>query len=680
MGGVVCARYGHRSQTSLCLGIVAVLLMSLTDSSLGCFPVEDVFKASCLWIQTTSLQSRNRISVCPEHTGHEAGAPIRIESEGITSTFEPRKTLVCLRDYGGYRYKVKVTEIQPNSREVFLGYQCLKFSSLSSRVVRQEKSSVVADENQLDCDLTTYTPDEAVLIAGYLDSVTHPCPLTGGYQLLMNLGESPSSTLCMESVSSYLPQLLFECDETDSSRTIIDLGKFCTPKVLWDSQSLRGRYEAHLKCISSWQENKGSRSREFTTVLLQMRDSYRSYWCLHFQRLASESAPSGGVLYKAILTLDGRCLPDISGTWDSPKDTELVGKLVSFKPGNDTECKDKNYLNTCGYDGGADKCRKSLECPASCERCKKNVQLKECTFSEAVRGSWESLTYDQVPSLSIGKNTVQSPQFGQFLCRSRAEVGDVQNLYPMVQTGIEPTCWPYYSCAQIRSLASGLLSFQMRPALRSFTTGKLESCQETHNKVGFIRPEKAEETKTLIDRKRLKPVPCKFEEPKAYPTVGLAKGCLLLTPRCSGACNTFNISLKASTCDNVTASSAQLYAQHMCVARIQFNDDAVAVMTKILDSPEAGEVYRCWLFTRSRMYILRADYCNQNQIDSVFEYDDRPEFTYDPFYSLIMSKSMSADGSRGNMLEPNPMVIGLVLLWLAVFRASTHYTHAESCC
>ena len=519
---------------------------------------------------------------------------------------------------------------------------------------------------KLDCGKADYKVDEAVLIGGYIDPTARPCPISGGFQLLMNLGESPSSENCLGSVSSYLPQLLFQCDETGSTRAIIDLGKLCTPQVLRTSQSLRGRYVAHLKCLASWQENKGSKSSEFTTVLLVMRDSYLSYWCLHLQRLNGKT--SGEVLYKAILTLDGRCLPDISGSLDSPKHTDMFGKLVSFKPGNDTECKDHSYMSSCEEDDGADTCRESLRCPSSCGRCKKSLKLKSCAFPMDIRGSWESLSFDEDSILSVGKNTVQSPQFGQFQCQSAAEDGDVKGMYPMVQVGIEPTCWPYYSCAEIRSLAPGLLSFQMRPALKNIYTGKVESCQETHRQVWSIRPEKAEETKTLIDRKRLKPTPCRFKEAKAYPSIGLIKGCLLVVPECSGTCNTFNISLEANTCNNISAESVELYTQHICMARVSFDDGAHVVLTKIVGSEEDSQEFRCWLFFRFRLYILRADYCNQNQIESIFEFDDHPEFTYDPVYNLIVSKTMSAGRSGRTVAELNLIVVGLVLLsWLTVF-------------
>ena len=59
--------------------------------------MQDVFKESCLWIQTTSMQSRNRIYVCSEHRGIEPGAPMTIESEGIVPHAEPPVMISSMR-------------------------------------------------------------------------------------------------------------------------------------------------------------------------------------------------------------------------------------------------------------------------------------------------------------------------------------------------------------------------------------------------------------------------------------------------------------------------------------------------------------------------------------------------------------------------------------------------------
>ena len=486
----------------------------------------------------------------------------------------------------------------------------------------------------------------------------------------MGLGESPSNDGCMNSIWSYHPQLLFECDQTSSSRAIIDLGKWCTPDTLWNSQSLRGRYVAHLKCLSSWQENRGQGSKEFTTILLGMRDSYRSYWCLHLQRVTGRTSHQE-VAYKALLTLDGRCLSDISGTWDAPQNTDIYGKLVSFTPRNDTKCEDKTYIRDVCDSEGSDvaTCSESLRCPSNCGRCKEELKFKDCAFPEATRGSWDYFIFTDTPSISIGKDTVKSSQFGQFRCREPVEKGPVRDLYALVQTGVKSTCWPYYSCAQIVSLAPGLLSFQMRPALRNKYTGQLETCQATHLDAWFIRPEKTEEAKTLLDKKRLKPTPCEFPHPQAFPTRGLVPGCQLLIPRCTGSCNSFNSSLEAGSCNNMTASNAGLYIQHECMARFQFTEYKQVVFTKVLDLDADQEVYLCWLFTDNRLYILPAYKCNQDQINSAFEFDDQPEFTYDPFIQLV--KSMSQSASRGGMIvlvaRPHLIVSGLVLSWLLVF-------------
>ncbi|GFO18797.1 hypothetical protein PoB_004530200 [Plakobranchus ocellatus] len=650
---------------SLHVYLAILMVIFVAREGFGCFPMQDVFKDSCLWIQTTSMGSRNRISIC-----NEKGTPMIIESEGIGTNRAQDRTLECLRVYNEHRYLVKVYR-----SKIFLGYQCLKFSSLTDRVVRQEKTAVVAKENKLNCeDESLYTADEAVLIASLINDEPKKCVLSGGFQLLMHMGGSSTESLrCQENVQVYNPRIQFQCDEKDSPNVLIDLGKACTPQVLWDSQSLRGRYVAHLRCLDSWQENKGT-PKEFTTLLLAMRDSPRAYWCLHVKQIDSSGsevlASSGEVLYQAFLTLDGRCVQNINGYHDVPKDSTMFGTLSSFVPRYSNKCKDDDYLRTCERND-QQSCFESLNCPSSCGRCKKKEKLQNCTFPTNMRGSWESFSHtDKKPALFVKERSVQSYRFGEFECRYPKEFGDVLGLYALVQSGVEPSCMPYYSCAQLISLAPGLLSFQMRPTLRDVYTGEIYSCQQTHEMVGFIRPEKTEETVTLLQKAKLKGASCNINKIQAYPTEAVTPGCQMLIHECYGACQLFHISLEAESCNNMTATEYGLNTQHTCLAEISLNDGSRALLTKLPNTEE----YFCWLFVKAQLLIIRPDACNQNRIDSIFKFESEPQIIYDPLLRLLKTSSKTvSSNNKGILLGAGLDLIGVELLVFSFISTRQHF-------
>ncbi|XP_012938984.1 uncharacterized protein LOC101846705 [Aplysia californica] len=615
--------------------VLAFLLACQVPQSQSCFPV-DMFEHSFRWLQSITLHKRLYVYIDQEEPRH-----IRMESEGEQK--QRKINLKCLHAYSDQRYMVRVEEVyQP------IYYHCIKFQQLSKYVIRISKTKARVSKKKVNCETEMYMEDEAVIFA--YEVPPQPCPLSGGYQLVMHQGRAIDGA-CLDTVQGYNPRVQFECDISRGGNVMVEFGRFCEPSILTRSQKMRGRHITKLRCLGSWEESG------YSSVLLQMENSEVNVWCLHYrqQRHSRSTVTSDGEEFlSAFLTLDGRCSGEAFVNEDMPRNSSMFGSLASYRPGSDLKCTEEGYLQNCKL--REDRCFESSECPDNCHRCIKPVEKRACEFDENTRGQWELVySFDNL-TVSIGQNSLKGSAFGDFECRGPAESSLPGNVFPVVQRGTSATCMPYYACAQVLHLAPGMLAFNLRAVVRDAYTGAPHSCVETHNAVGHIVPIKLQRTLTLLDRKRLQEVPCQVQA-RTFPT--MVGECRIAVDQCDGDCQTLTVDYDEKTCNYSGSNPFNIEHEHKCYAHIFFRDGIEGILAKTADSDK----FLCWVFSPTRLFITIAEKCNQEGVTAI--YNDRDAaVSYDPLNAISRPVSgSSTDYNNGSQLSVSFLSQIIKSLW-----------------
>ena len=435
-----------------------------------------------------------------------------------------------------------------------------------------------------------------------LDPVT--CPLAGGYQILMHLPDNISKDpKCSKKVATYKPHLQFGCDKAGSSHVLADLGPDCVPDALQKSETMRGRHQAYLECVASWQETSGS------NVLLRMQGSNSTFWCLNVRQVhnPSDTALSSPeeTLHESILMFDGRCAP--YGVDSVPNHSTMFGHIAAFRPGKATKCQEPSYLTACESEN-QNRCHKSTECPKTCGRCLEEVPPASCSFPATLQGAWESFSSERDNTIKVSGSSLQAAKHGDFTCQSDEwEENQNKGLFSLVQKGQHSTCMPYHSCARLTVFAPGLLSYQMFPANRNGDTGKVTSCRQAFIMRNSLRYKA--EVITLLEPEKLRETSCNIMTNMTLGTSVMGPGCLVTLHECSGSCQTFTMSLHAETCGNQTAEDLGLLTQHTCMAIIP--DRELFIM--LTRSPDTKQ-YLCWIRLTNSVFLMSPEKCNPEQI------------------------------------------------------------------
>ncbi|GFS26463.1 hypothetical protein ElyMa_007054900 [Elysia marginata] len=608
------ARHQSRNRIS-CYTVIAILVTSLARGTLGCFPVNDVFKASCSWSQPKSVESRLHVDVC--------------------------------------RHSPK---IQKGTKMVFI-----------------PEGENTDSLEEADCASAIYTLDEHVLVADDLDPVK--CPLSGGYQVLMHLSESiPNNKKCLDTTATYKPHLQFQCDLVGSPHVLADLGSSCLPGELQMSPAMQGESMAHLECVDSWQEKSAgpttTNNKPSTTVLMRMKASKQTFWCLHVQRVArsshtSVSSPEES-LYRSLLTFDGRCLTRMNGQHSVPKTLTMFGHLAAFRPGDDIKCKEASYLDQCNVEAKT-KCQESTDCPRTCGRCLDAIAPPSCSIPERLRGNWEPFSEKEFATV-VGSVTIRTPNHGEFTCHGSE--GENQDTFALVQVRQHATCVPYHTCVKLEPSGPGLLIYQMFPAKRSADTGAVMTCMETiiSNRQNMAwRPT---ETFTLVQKSKLQATGCAMLTTMRLKMHNADFDCQLIIHECTGDCHTFNISLDPATCDNMTAEEFGLMTTHTCLAVLAPRERAI----RLTRCPVTGQ-YLCWIQLSTSVFILGPEKCNEQQIDAAMDEPSRVPNAFDmlkavkpkaPKEQKDNAPADSTDGSAAVRLKAASVSSVLVLLSVAL--------------
>ncbi|GFO12325.1 hypothetical protein PoB_003883000 [Plakobranchus ocellatus] len=615
-------------QALICVYLLTILMTSLMQCTLGCFPLNDVFKVSCLWTQPLTLDSRHILDVCQHESDRERGSRMTVMTERAGVKDEDAILYDCLASYDGHRYLVK-----KHNSAGSLGYQCVRFSPLTQRVVRQEWSRLQQDREMVDCLKHLYTLDANILVASG-DFHPVPCPVSGGFQALLHRSDNISGDQrCVESISSYKPRVQFQCDKAGSSNVHVDLGPDCTPAPVLAPSALQAQGPKFFTCMDSWQE-KGGDSGPFTSVLLRSLDSNVTFWCLHLQRKLNSAHSKvtfdNEVLYQAFLTFDGRCLPHIKGERDVPEPTSMFGKLAMFVSSDNLKCRDKAYKQSCEFT--PTKCLESTDCPQSCGRCKRSHGDSTCSLPETLKGTWEDFSLNSDHNLVINAQTITTSDSGDFRCRSHVE-GNRNAIYALEQTGVHSSCVPYESCARLELVTPGVLTYQMFSAQRKQKSGEVLSCQESLDAIKGknFNPGRSEKTVTLMKRDKLQGTSCDIMSTMKYPILNKDPDsfCMLVLHECSEPCQAFNVSLDADSCENRTAQEAGILTQHSCLAHVQLRDNTRALITRSLDTDQ----YMCFVFLSASLFVVHPEECNQESINNVLMLPD-PAQIYDTFTML----------------------------------------------
>ncbi|CAL1539290.1 unnamed protein product [Lymnaea stagnalis] len=619
---------------------LVVLVAALLRYAHSCFPMEDLFLQHRVWTQQTSLYSHNVIKV-----GVEQEDLMTVDSfqHGAKTTAEYR----CQIAYGENRYLVRMDS--PGMDDSI--FQCIQFNVLTPYVIRMGKTDRSYIRKKVNCADDTYTEEESVLVAD-VSHFTHPCPLSGGYQLIMHAGMAVTST-CPDSIQTYNPRIQFQCDGSRSGNVLIELGDSCELTALTSRVKILKRNLAYFRCFGSWQEN------QFSSVLLQMQENPRQLWCLHYKKYSYKSAD----FLQMFIAVDGRCSSGAFSNEAVPRNTSIFGFMAKYTPAKDFKCQDQSHIEKCS--SAASNCYNSdsLDCPEDCGRCNKEIVFRNCSFDPATQGVWRDIS-SSPPSFEVNvENDRISGELGEF--RIAGTQGESQChessyhgfLYRLVQIGSEPSCMPYYACARLIPRAPGMLVFQLQPAARDPKTGEPLSCEESSTQWGHITPTPAEHATALFDLSKLSKTRCEQPHQATFSTV--QGQCRILLKPCVGDCTVLYAGYDPVTCGNETGQARKLENHHTCYGTLHFDDGVLGIVTK-----SATGRYFCWLFTGARLFIARAERCHQVSVSHLL-IDTNAAYDFDPLNAvavpLVDSDSV---GLKLSPLHPTHFIIVYLLIYI----------------
>ena len=428
-----------------------------------------------------------------------------------------------------------------------------------------------------------------------------------------------------------------QCSVLGSGGVRADFGRHCEPQTLTHSQMMRRRRITKLYCIGSWRETAG-----YTSVLMRMENAPLLTWCLHYKTSTLEDKTStlGGQdeFYSIFLSLEGKCSHQaFSDAVDLTGPSSMYGFMAGYVSGNDTRCSDDTYTQRC--EDGEHSCLESHHCPSQCQRCVQPVSNVEdfCMFDSEAYGNYQLIgRYRQDFNVTITQKMINGTTFGEFECRGFADSGIPGKVYPVVQAGSCETCMPYFACAQVTTLTTGVIAFYLRSAIRDANTGRPMSCWETHQELGEITPVFLQKTVTLVDTSQLSESPC--DTPRSvHPTS--SGGCRIVVEECTGSCTTLRVGYDQISCPRTTVNPYNIERKHTCRARLNFKG-AHAILAR---SNDVGREL-CWVFIEHMLYIAKASECNQDAIDQRMK-SDGLAIKYNPFNAI--SQPVSGSGGDG---------------------------------
>lgn len=634
----------YRSATTdlrtTCLG---VLMASLLQYAHSCFPLEDLFLQHRVWTQQTSLHSYNVIKVGVEQ--EDLTTVERFHHGAKASTAEYR----CQIAYGENRYLVRM-DVQGEDDSIF---QCIQFNVLTPYVIRMGKTDSSHIRKKVNCADDTYTEDESVLVAD-VSHFTQPCPLTGGYQIIMRPGMAVTSA-CPDSIQTYNPRIQFQCDGSRSGKVLIELGDSCELIALTSKVKILKRNIAFFRCLGYWQET------HFSSVLLQMQENPRQFWCLHYKPHGYGS----GNFMQIFITVDGRCSTIDFNNEAVPRNTSIFGFVAKYIPADDPMCKNKSYLEKCSLDGTACNDPESTDCPTNCGRCRKEFAFRNCSFDPSTIGDWREISSKSTNfRISIDSHWI-SGTLGNFQISSApgelkcSENAHNKLLYRVVQISKDPSCMPYYACAGLAPLAPGILVFQLQPTARKSETGEPLTCVESNNHWGHITPTLAERATALFDLSKLTKTRCEQPHQATFTTVHGT--CRILLKPCSGDCTTLYAGYDPVTCGNESGLAVKLENHHTCLGSLHFGDGIQGTVTK-----SATGRYLCWVFTGTRLFITKVERCHKDSISHLM-IDPEAETEFDPLNAIAIP--MADIESAGLKLSPlNPKYFIIVYLLILLYK------------
>lgn len=617
---------------------IALTMMSLVQIILGCFPVDDVLKTSCSWTMAQSLETHYRVDVCANYTGAKEGSRMTFTTKDKGE--ENQWHWDCLKILPNPNLqtneRVKYLVKRGNSKKT-LGFQCVTLTSLTSRVVRLESSELFNEEKDVKC--TTLTAKEQVLVASEkLEPLT--CPITGGYQVLMKLSDNIlNNKKCLEKTATYKPHLQFRCDQARSSHVLADFGSSCLPGDVQMSTAMQGESMAHLECVDSWQEYAGT-SSQFTSVLLRMQGTKNTFWCLSFELVVKSSHSSvvspHEVLYKSLLTFDGRCVQDMNGQHSVPSPMTMFGHLAAFIPGDDMKCKEASYLKHCEAET-VDICQETTDCPKTCGRCLEASPQPPCLIPDKLQGTWQSFSSEKKTLLAVYPSMVTSPKQGDFKClKYEEDASEEGDKFSLVQIGEHATCMLYHTCGTLKTLAPGLLSYRIIPTKRD-DDGKLLSCLDTER--AYRMNMVPTQTTTMVQPNKLEETPCNMMTTMRLRMHNSGSDCRLTIHECQGSCHTFNISLEEESCDNKTAEQLGLMTQHTCMALIAQGERGI----RLTRSPDTKQ-FLCWIQLSTSVFMLDPENCSHEQVELIM---DDPTGVPNPIHMLEAVVPQNQKNSQG---------------------------------
>uniref|UniRef100_A0A2C9L849 ShKT domain-containing protein n=1 Tax=Biomphalaria glabrata TaxID=6526 RepID=A0A2C9L849_BIOGL len=586
---------------------LSVVMTCMKDCH-GCFPLDDLFIFNRVWKQQTSLFNYTIMTV-----GTEADDLMQLDfyhGQSLQRTVLMR----CLIAYGESRYLVRTeNELEEDSL-----YSCVQFEILTYTIFQM--SQTVSDDirKKVNCVEDSYTEDASIWFAN-LSYFGVDCPLTGGYQLVTNADNADSLALspkCFDSIYTYNPRFQFQCDNVKSGNVVLEMGDACTFNALVDRMQIVKRNIVFFRCMGHW--SRGST----VSLLLQMQENEGQVWCLQYQNLPHQEG-----FMPMFLSLDGRCSKDnVFTSGEGRKSMQSVfGALAHFYPPNDPKCRESYNDTQCSEN---DVCLSSNQCPALCNRCRKEENFNPCKFDAKLRGRWKpvSLLLNYI-YVSVDVHSI-SGYYGDFACRDeQGQDGPNVKQLRLVQTGSVPSCMPFYACLTMKYLAAGILFFEFRSVIRNQVTGEPYSCADGSEKWGHLNLMKTESPLTLFDTTKLTKTGCNVTRQYVFPTPH--SKCRLVVHKCAGSCSSISPTFDSSTCSNDTIQANPLQSNHICLGTVPFQDQVYGILTIYKKTSQ----YFCWIFANTRLFIATPEQCNQKSVSLILEDEDALSI-YNPLKQL----------------------------------------------
>ncbi|KAH9525572.1 hypothetical protein Btru_001732 [Bulinus truncatus] len=597
----------QQRQTSVTNKVYIILSVAMTcmKGCRGCFPLDDLFIFNRDWKQQTSLHTYTVMSV-----GKEADDMMKLDYYR-SQTLERTALWRCLIAYGENRYLVR---IESEAEEDIL-YRCVQFEALTHTIFQMSQTVSDYIRKKVNCIDDAYTEDQSVWFAK-LSYMGVSCPLTGGYQLIVDADNLSISPNCLDSIYTYNPRFQFQCDNAKSGNVVLEMGDACEFQALVNKVQILKRNIVFFRCMGHW--SKGSA----TSLLLQMQENENQVWCLQYQKTAT----LGGFM-RMVLSLEGNCSRDsfVADAESKKSNSTVFGALASFAPANDPRCENASSQSQCTIHNV---CLTSDQCPSQCNRCKKGENFTPCKFDAKFRGRWKPISshLDYI-YISVDVNSI-SGYYGEFTCKDH-QGQDVNNMlqYSLVQTGSQPSCMPFYACLTLKYLSPGILFFEFRPVMREQSTGNPYSCPDASEKWGHLNLMKTESPLTLFNTSKLVKTGCNFHHTGYFRTTH--QNCRLVVHKCTGSCTSLNASLEYATCSNETIQNHPMQTSHVCLGTVHFQDSVYGILT----TNKKTSRYLCWVFANTRLFIATPEECNQKSVSLILN-DVDALTTYDPLARL----------------------------------------------